>query len=116
MPRPRRQLDAEPIDRLLQALGDPTRRRIVELLATRPHSVSALAALCGMTVTAVGQHIQLLEGAGVVTSSKLGRVRSCQLEPGGLDVLRQWLHARQSTWVSRFDALSAMLAAPGSVD
>lgn len=71
-----------------------------------------MAEICGVTVTAVGQHIHLLEGAGLVTSSKLGRVRSCQLQPSGLDLLRQWLSARQSTWANRLDALGAFLAEP----
>lgn len=110
MARPHRRTDAEPIDRLLHALGDPTRRRIVELLATRPHAVSALAELCGITVTAVGQHIQLLEAGGLVTSSKLGRVRSCQLDSKGLNPLKQWVAARQSVWENRLDALGNVLA------
>ena len=110
MARPHRRTDAEPIDKLLHALGDPTRRRMVELLGTRPHAVSALAELCGITITAVGQHIQLLEAAGLVTSSKLGRVRSCQLNHQGITTLQQWLAARQSIWENRLDALGAILA------
>jgi DNA-binding transcriptional ArsR family regulator len=108
--RPHRKPDPEPIDRLFHALGDPTRRRMIELLSARPHAVSALAEACGISITAVGQHLQLLEAAGLVTSSKLGRVRSCQLDQQGLAVLQQWLSARRSVWESRLDALGAVLA------
>lgn len=113
MARPRRPADAEPIDRVLHALGDPTRRHMVELLAARPHAVTAMADSCGITLTAVGQHIRVLENAGLVTSSKLGRVRSCQLEPGGLAILQQWLAARRSAWDRRLDALGTLLAREG---
>lgn len=80
------------------------------MLGTRPHAVTTIAELCEITVTAVGQHIRILEDAGLVNSSKLGRVRSCQLDPKGLETLRQWLMARQSTWQKRLDALGALLA------
>jgi DNA-binding transcriptional ArsR family regulator len=102
-------VDADPIDRLLHALGDPTRRRMVEILGTRPHAVTTIADLCGITLTAVGQHVRILENADLVTSNKLGRVRSCQLDPKGLEILQHWLTARRSTWEKRLDALGALL-------
>ena len=110
MARPRRKPDAEPIDLLLHALGDPTRRRMVELLGIRPHAVTALAEICGITLTAIGQHIRVLEGAGLVTSSKLGRIRSWELDPRGLAIVQEWLIARRSTWENRLDALGGVLA------
>ncbi|WP_201297349.1 ArsR/SmtB family transcription factor [Sphingomonas sp. 8AM] len=103
-------MDVEPIDLLLHALGDPTRRRMIERLGERPHAVSALADICGITLTAVGQHIRVLEEAGLVTSSKLGRVRSCQLDHDGLNVVAHWLGARRSAWDRRLDALGAVLS------
>jgi DNA-binding transcriptional ArsR family regulator len=108
--RPRRQENPDPVDRVLHALGDTTRRRIVEMLGTRPHAVTTIADLCGITLTAVGQHIRILEEAGLATSSKLGRVRSCQLDPKGIETLQDWLGARRSTWEKRLDALGALLA------
>src|SRR5689334_10713285 len=114
MARPHRRPDAEPIDKLLHALGDPTRRRMIELLGTRPHAVSALAELCGISVTAVGQHIQLLESAGLVTSNKLGRVRSCQLNHEGLKILQRWLAERQSLWEKRLNVLDDILTRQAS--
>lgn len=110
MARPRRVIDAEPIDRLLHALGDPTRRRMIERLGERPRAVSALADMCGITVTAVGQHIRVLEEAGLVASSKLGRVRSCQLDLDGMKIVEQWLSERRSAWDRRLDALGSVLS------
>jgi len=63
----------------------------------------------GITLTAVGQHIRLLEQAGLVTTSKLGRVRSCQLDQSGFKTLQQWLAARRSTWERRLDTLGTMI-------
>jgi len=100
-------MEVEPVDRLFHALGDPTRRRIVEALETRPHAVTALADLCAISLTAVGQHTRVLERAGLVTSSKIGRVRSCQIDTKGLSVLQHWLTARRSTWETRPDTLGA---------
>ncbi|WP_375273074.1 ArsR/SmtB family transcription factor [Sphingomonas sp.] len=116
MARPRRKVDAEPIDRLLHALGDPTRRRMIERLGERPQAMSALADLCGITLTAVGQHIRVLEEAGLVASSKLGRVRSCQLDHDGLKIVEQWLGARRSAWDRRLDALGSVLSGPQEGD
>jgi DNA-binding transcriptional ArsR family regulator len=78
--------------------------------------VSALADICEVTVTAVGQHLRILEEAGLVTSSKLGRVRSCQLDPTGLAVLQRWLAARRSIWEKRLDAFGAVLARQGETN
>ena len=80
------------------------------MLSTRPQAVTKLAESCGITITAVGQHIRVLETAGLVSSSKLGRVRSCQLEPEGLSILQRWLDDRRSTWEKRLDVLGAVLA------
>ena len=93
------------LDALFQALGDPTRRAIVERLSERPHSVSALAGPLGVTLTAVAQHLQVLEAAGLVRTEKLGRVRTAQLDPKGLDRLDQWTRERRSVWEQRLDRL-----------
>jgi DNA-binding transcriptional ArsR family regulator len=99
------------IDRILHALGDPTRRRMVELLSERPHSLSALAKPFDMTLTAVSQHLRILEDANLVCTQKLGRVRSCQLAAEGLAPLQQWISERRSLWQRRMDHLEEMLAA-----
>ena len=99
----------EAIDRILHALGDPTRRRIMELLSDRPHSLSALARPFDMTLTAVSQHLRILEDANLVCTQKLGRVRSCQLAAEGLVPLQQWISDRRSLWQRRLDRLEDML-------
>jgi DNA-binding transcriptional ArsR family regulator len=108
MARPERGPQDE-IDRLFHALGDQTRRRMIEMLSERPHSVSALAGPFGITVTAIAQHLRVLEEAGLVRTEKLGRVRSCQIEQKGLTQIQQWLGDRRSTWERRLDDLSDML-------
>ena len=84
--------------------------RLIELLGTRPYAVTTMADHCGITLTTVGQHVRVLENARLVTSSKLGRTRSCQLDPNGLAILQQWLAACQSTWEKRLDVLGEVLA------
>jgi DNA-binding transcriptional ArsR family regulator len=100
------------IGRIFHALGDPTRRAIVERLSQRPHSVSSLAAPLNITLTAVGQHLQLLEESGLVRTEKTGRVRTCSLEPAGFTALERWIQDRRSIWEQRLDRLGALLAEP----
>ena len=97
-------------DRLFDALGDPTRRRIVERISERPQSVSALAAPLGVTLTAVSQHLAVLERAGLVRTRKLGRVRTCSLDPAGIDAISSWLADLRSVWGGRLDRLGEVLA------
>jgi DNA-binding transcriptional ArsR family regulator len=97
--------------KVLQALGDATRRDMVERLTDTAMSVSALAAPYDMTLTAVGQHLAILEAAGLVKTEKIGRVRSCSLNPAGFAVLDIWTKARRSTWERRLDALGDVLDA-----
>ena len=106
----------ETIDLLFHALGDPTRRRMVEMLSERPHSVSGLAEPFGVTVTAIAQHLRILEEAGLVRTEKLGRVRSCQIEQKGLASIQTWLGDRRSLWDRRLSSLADMLAEDGIPD
>lgn len=98
------------IDHVLHALGDPTRRAIVEKISEGPVSVSRLAPPLDITLTAVGQHLQVLEDCGLVRTEKIGRVRTCRLEPGGFALLEQWIRDRRSTWERRLDRLGEFLA------
>jgi DNA-binding transcriptional ArsR family regulator len=100
------------VHRVFHALGDPTRRRIVEQLSERPYSVSQLAIPLAMTVAAVIQHLQILEESGLVRTAKVGRVRTCQIEPTGLSVMEQWISERRTMWERRFDRLGDVLAEP----
>src|SRR5271168_5158841 len=98
------------VDRVFHALGDPTRRAMVERLSDGPLSVSKLAEPLDISLTAVGQHLQVLEEVGLVRTEKVGRVRTCSLEPGGFAVLERWIKDRRSTWEQRLDRLGDLLA------
>jgi DNA-binding transcriptional ArsR family regulator len=98
------------IDRVFHALGDATRRAIVLKLSQGPISVSKLAAPLEITLAAVVQHLQVLEASGLVKTEKLGRVRTCSIEPGGLSVAEQWISNLRSEWETRLDRLGDLLA------
>jgi DNA-binding transcriptional ArsR family regulator len=98
------------IDRLFHALGDPTRRAILDQLSEGPRSVSRLTAPLGITLTAVVQHLQVLEESGLVHTEKVGRVRTCRIEPAGFSVLEQWIGDHRSMWERRLDRLGDLLA------
>lgn len=98
------------IDRLFHALGDATRRAILDLLAERPMSVSRLAEPLGITLTAVAQHLQILEEVRLVQTQKLGRVRTCRIEAAGFRALEQWIRNHRTVWERRLDRLGAFLA------
>jgi DNA-binding transcriptional ArsR family regulator len=100
------------INRVFHALGDPTRRAIVEKLSEGPISVSRLAVPLDMTLAAVIQHLQVLEKSGLVHTEKVGRVRTCRIEPSGLSVAEQWIEDRRSLWEKRFDRLGDLLTEP----
>src|SRR5580693_4302668 len=100
------------IDRVFHALGDPSRRAIVEKLSQGPISVSRLAEPLNITLAAVVQHLQVLEESGLVQTEKVGRVRTCSIEPAGLSVVEQWIGDRRSTWERRLDRLGDLLAEP----
>ena len=102
--------DRNRVDRTFHALGDQTRRSIVEALSEGPRSVSGLAGPLGVTLTAISQHLQVLEDCGLVRTEKVGRVRTCRMEPGGLAVLEQWIRDRRTTLEKRLDALGDLLA------
>jgi DNA-binding transcriptional ArsR family regulator len=98
------------IDRIFHALGDPTRRAMVERLSQSPMSVSRLAEPFDISLAAVVQHLQVLEECGLVQTEKVGRVRSCRIEPAGLDAMEQWIRDRRSVWERRLDRLGDLLA------
>jgi DNA-binding transcriptional ArsR family regulator len=100
------------IGRIFHALGDPTRRALVEAISHGPVSVSKLAEPLTITLAAVVQHLQLLEEAGLVHTEKIGRIRTCQIEPRGLDAIGRWVHDRRSVWEHRLDKLGDLLAEP----
>lgn len=102
--------DAADIDRLFQAIGDPTRRAILERLSRGPTTVSRLAEPLGVTLTAVGQHLQVLEETGFVRTRKEGRMRVCAIDPAGFDALQAWITRHRHVWERRLDVLGDLLA------
>jgi len=98
------------LDLVFLALGDPTRRALVEALTRGPASVSQLAAPLPITMPAVLQHLRVLEDSGLVRSEKVGRVRTCHLEPKMLNSAQTWIEARKAMWQRRLDRLDAFLA------
>lgn len=93
------------LDTLFQALGDPTRRAILERLARGPATVSELAAPFDMALPSLLGHVQKLEAAGLVESVKSGRVRTVTLKPGAFTPVRGWLDQQRAIWESRLDRL-----------
>jgi DNA-binding transcriptional ArsR family regulator len=98
------------LDLVFQALGDPTRRELVERLTHGPASVSQLAAPLPISLPAVHQHLRVLEDCGLVRSEKVGRVRTCHLELKMLDSAQTWIEARKAMWERRLDRLGTFLA------
>lgn len=99
-------------DRVFRALADPSRRSMVERLVRGPASVSQLAEPLDMSLAAVVQHLGVLEEAGIVASQKVGRVRTCRVEPAGLRRAEEWLIAERSGWEARLDRLGEVLTSP----
>jgi DNA-binding transcriptional ArsR family regulator len=97
------------VDRIFHALGDATRRTMMERLSQGPMSVSKLAEPFEMSLAAVVQHLQVLEQCGLVQTEKVGRVRSCRIDPAGLDAMEQWIRDRRSVWERRLDRLGDLL-------
>lgn len=99
------------LDRMFQALADPTRRQMLERLSQGPASVSELAEPLPMSLPAVVQHLQVLEQSGLVQSEKVGRVRTCTLDAGAMSRAEKWINDRRMGWESRLDRLGAFLTA-----
>src|SRR5271167_123411 len=106
-----RELADREVDLLFQALADPSRRAMVDRLTRGPASVSELARPLAISLPAVIQHLHVLEASGVVRSNKVGRVRTCEIEPLALSTAERWIGERRATWEARLDRLGQFLAA-----
>jgi DNA-binding transcriptional ArsR family regulator len=100
---------AAPVDDVFRALGDPTRRVMVERLGQGPASVSQLAEPLAMSLSAVVQHLAILEGCGLVRSEKVGRIRTCRLEPVALSSAEAWFSGQRAAWERWLDRLGDFL-------
>jgi DNA-binding transcriptional ArsR family regulator len=96
-------------DPVFHALADPTRRSIVERLSRGAASVSELARPLRISLPAVLQHLRVLERSGLVRTEKVGRVRTCHIEPAALNTAEQWIVARRTDWEQRLDRLGDYL-------
>lgn len=106
-------LKYQDVDGSFKALAEPTRRAIVERLSRGPASVSDLARPFDMTLAAIVQHLQVLEESGLVRSEKVGRVRTCRIELGGLNTLTDWVAERRALIERRLDRLGEILSEAG---
>ncbi|WP_332679196.1 ArsR/SmtB family transcription factor [Brevundimonas sp.] len=97
------------LDLAFRALSDPTRRAMVERLSRGPASVSELAAPLPMSMSAVVQHLKILEASGLVASEKTGRIRTCRVDPRALGAAERWINDRRQTVERSLDRLGAFL-------
>ena len=101
--------EATPIDGVFRALSDPTRRDVLERLCKSPGSVSELAEPFDMALPSFVEHLRVLEGCGLVRSTKVGRVRTYRLVPRRLRMAEDWLAQQRSLWERRLDHLDSYL-------
>jgi DNA-binding transcriptional ArsR family regulator len=99
------------LDQTFRALADPSRRSIVVRLSRGPASVSELAEPLAMSLPAAVQHIEVLQKSGLVRSEKVGRVRTCRLEPAPMRSVEQWIAQHRASWEGRLDRLGDVLNA-----
>jgi DNA-binding transcriptional ArsR family regulator len=99
------------LDQVFQALADTTRRQVIERLVSGPASTSELAAPFEMALPSFIQHLGVLERAGLVTSTKQGRVRTYRLSAAGLERADGWLAGQRRLWEQRLDQLDTFLIA-----
>lgn len=98
------------IDAAFAALADVTRRGMLERLGRAEASITDLAETFDMTLTGIKKHVAVLEHAGLVTTRKVGRVRTCRLDRAGLDAAAAWIARRRRLWDARLDALDRVVA------
>lgn len=95
------------LDRAFAALADPTRRAIVGRLCDGPRSVSELAEPFDLALPSLLKHVRVLEQSGLISSEKVGRVRSCRIEPQALHATEAWIHQHIAAWEQRLDRMEA---------
>lgn len=101
---------ADRLDASFAALADPTRRGVLERLGRSDASITELADRFHMTLTGMKKHVGILEQAGLVTTKKVGRVRTCRLGPRRLEEEAAWIEGYRRLWDARFDALDKIVA------
>lgn len=99
------------LDRAFHALSDATRRAILVRLGEGPATVKELAQPFSATLAAIVQHVQVLEGAGLISTEKIGRARTCTLSEDAILRAERWLNERRKHWTDRLDRLGALVEA-----
>jgi DNA-binding transcriptional ArsR family regulator len=97
------------LDDTFAAISDPTRRGVLEQLGRSDASITTLAGKFHMTLTGMKKHVGVLEQAGLVTTEKVGRVRTCKLGPRRLDQEAAWIEKHRQLWAARFDELDKVV-------
>src|ERR1044071_9653581 len=97
------------LDASFGAISDTTRRGVLEQLCRGDASITALADKFRMTLTGMKKHVGVLESAGLVTTEKIGRVRTCKLGPRRLEEETAWLERYRAMWAERFEALDVIV-------
>ena len=103
---------SQSLDLVFRALGDPTRRTMLERLAQREQTVGELAAPYRMSLAAASKHIQALERAGLVKRTVRGRIHYCRIDPRPLARADDWLRHYERLWDTRIERLVALLRHP----
>ena len=103
------QFSSAHLDASFAALSDATRRGVLEQLERSDASITELAEKFDMTLTGMKKHVGVLEQAGLITTEKIGRVRTCRLGLRGLDEEAAWIEQRRQLWDARFDALDRVV-------
>jgi DNA-binding transcriptional ArsR family regulator len=98
------------LDLVFHALSDPTRRAIVHRLVRGPASVSELAKPFAMAMPSLLQHLRVLEESRLIRTEKVGRVRTCAVEPAALDTAQAWIAQQRALWEGRLDRMDAFVA------
>lgn len=97
------------LDASFAALSDATRRGVLERLGRGDASITDLAGKFRITLTGMKKHVGVLEQAGLITTEKTGRVRTCRLGPRRLEEAREWIERYRQRWDARFDALDEVI-------
>jgi DNA-binding transcriptional ArsR family regulator len=95
------------LDAAFHALADPTRRAVIGRLAQGPATVKELARPFGMGLPAFMKHLRVLEDDGLIASEKVGRVRTCRVQPQALSAAEGWLAEQRAHWQALADRLAA---------
>lgn len=103
------QFNADRLDAAFAAIADATRRGVLEELGRADASITDLAEKFHMTLTGMRKHVAVLEAAGLVTTRKIGRVRTCELGPRRLEEEAAWIEERRQLWAARFSALDQIV-------